>query len=179
MQKKLFGYDLKLILLFVPVAFISYLFHEFGHWSIGEILGNDMAYSLNWVWPKSGQYIIAEHGLYVSIGGPAFSILQALMALIVIEITRTEYAYPFLFFPFFSRFFSLAFGGFSKQDEAYISASLGIGNITVAILVLVILLLLVWRGSNKFKYGFKENSFFILISTVCQLIVIGIYTIME
>jgi hypothetical protein len=130
MQKELFGFDLNLILLFIPVAYISYLFHEFGHWSMGEILGNDMAY-------------------------------------------------PFLFFPFFSRFFSLAFGGFIKQDEAGISASLGIGTYTVAILVLGILLFLVWRGSKKFKFGFRENSFFFLISTLCILLVIGTYTIIK
>jgi hypothetical protein len=170
MQKQFNGFDLQLIVLFIPVAFISYLFHEFGHWSIGELLGNDMAYSLNWVWP--------EHGLYVSIGGPAFSILQAFIALIIIEKFRTLYAYPFLFFPFFSRFFSLAFGGFSKQDEAHISASLGIATYTVAILVLLILILMVWRGSHKFKFRFKEISFFFLISTICQLLVIGTYTIM-
>lgn len=72
MKMKLFGFDLKLILLFVPVGFISYLFHEFGHWIIGEILGNDMAYSLNWVWPKSGHYVCAGHGLYVISFFPLF-----------------------------------------------------------------------------------------------------------
>ena len=179
MQKKLFGFDAQLILLFIPVAFISYLFHEFGHWIIGEILGNDMVYSLNWVWPKSGQYIYAEHGLYVSIGGQAFSILQALIALIVIEKFRTVYAFPFLFFPFFSRFFSLVFGGFSKQDEAHISASLGIWPYTVAILVLAILILMVWRGSTKIKFGCRENGFFFLFSTIAGLIVIGTYKIMK
>ena len=39
--------NLKLILLFIPVAYASYLFHEFGHWIVGELLGNDMTYSLN------------------------------------------------------------------------------------------------------------------------------------
>jgi hypothetical protein len=179
MQKKIFGFDLKLILLFIPAAYITYLFHEFGHWSIGEILGNDMAYSLNWVWPKNGHYLAAEQGVYVSIGGPAFSILQALIALIIIEKFKYVYAYPFLFFTFFSRFFSLVFGGFSKQDEAHISASLGIGTYTVAILVIVILIILVWRGSSKFKFGFKENSFFFLVSTICELIVICTYTLMK
>jgi hypothetical protein len=179
MKKKLFGFDLQMILLFVPVAYTSYLFHEFGHWIIGELLGNDMAYTLNWVWPKTGQYINPEHGLYVSTGGPAFSILQALIALIVIEKYKTLYAYPFLFFPFFSRFFSLVFGGFSKQDEAHISASLGVGTYTVAILVLTILILMVWRGSKRLNFGFKEFNFFFLISTLCSLLVIGSYTLYD
>jgi hypothetical protein len=179
MRKKLFGFDQRLILLFIPVAFITYLFHEFGHWIIGELLGNDMVYSLNWVWPKNGQYINPEHGLYVSIGGPAFSILQALIALLVIEKFNTLYAYPFLFFSFFTRFFSLLFGGFSKQDEAHISANLNIGTYTIAILVLMILIILVWRGSNRFKFRFKELSFFFLISTLCMLMVIGTYTLYD
>ncbi len=41
--------DARLLLLFIPVAYFSYLFHEFGHWSVGELLGNRMEYSLNYV----------------------------------------------------------------------------------------------------------------------------------
>jgi hypothetical protein len=178
-KAKLFGYDLKLILLFIPVAYFSYLFHECGHWITGELLGNKMAYSLNYVYPESGQYIKAEHDVYVSIGGPAFSILQGLIAYLVIEIYRTLYAYPFLFFSFFVRFFSLAFGVFSRQDEARISELLGTGTYTVAVVVLIILIALVWGGSRRFKYRFKEISYFFLISTLCMLLVIGSYTIYD
>jgi len=173
MQKNIvYNLDLKLFLLFIPVAFISYLFHEFGHWIIGEILGNKMAYSLNGAWPISGQYIEKQHGLYSAIGGPAFTIIQASIALMIVEMKKSVFAYPFLFFPFFLRFFSLVFGGFSAQDEAGISASLEIGRYTVAIIVLTILFLLVWRGSHKLKFGFKEISFFLLISTISILVVI-------
>lgn len=37
----------KLFLLFIPVSYASYLFHEFGHWIVGEALGNYMAFSIN------------------------------------------------------------------------------------------------------------------------------------
>jgi hypothetical protein len=177
LKKKLFGFDVVLIFLFIPVAFISYLFHEFGHWITGEILGNQMVYTLNWVWPKSGHYILAEHGLFVSMGGPAFSILQALIALIVIARFRTLYAWPFLFFAFFSRFFSLVFGGFSKQDEAHISAILSIWPYTLAILVLAVLIFLVWLGGKKFNFGLREYCFFYMFSTLSSLIVIGTYSL--
>lgn len=33
---------IRLYLLLIPIAYFSYLFHEFGHWSVGEILGNNM-----------------------------------------------------------------------------------------------------------------------------------------
>ena len=163
---------LKLALISIPIAFISYLFHEFGHWSIGEILGNNMAYRLNGAWPINGPYLNPQHGLYVGIAGPAFSILQALIALFFIKKFNSKYAFPFLFFPLFMRFFSLAFGGFNKQDEAGISASLGIGTYTVAIVVIVISILIIWRGAYKLKLGFKEINFFILISTLSDLLVI-------
>ena len=68
--------DVKFFLLFIPVAYFSYLFHEFGHWSVGEILGNRMVYSLNSVWPKDGHYLQQSHDVYVSIGGPGFSVFE-------------------------------------------------------------------------------------------------------
>jgi len=167
--------DLKLILLFIPVAYGSYLFHESGHWIAGEILGNDMSYSLNYVWPKSGQYIGSGHDLYVSMGGPVFTILLSLLFLLVIEKYKTIYAYPVVFFQFYLRFFSIVFGGFSKQDEASISVLAGIGTYTVAIVVLLILLLMVWRASHILRVSLKENGYFVTIGTVCMLMVIGTY----
>ncbi len=49
--------DVRFFLLFIPVAYCSYLFHEFGHWSVGEFLGNRMSYSLDYVWPTDGHYV--------------------------------------------------------------------------------------------------------------------------
>ena len=80
------------MLLFIPVAYASYLFHEFGHWIVGEVLGNNMAYSLNNVWPQNGHYLDASHDLYVNIGGPAFTILLSLLFLLIIERYKTMYA---------------------------------------------------------------------------------------
>ncbi len=169
--------DFKILLLFLPVAYLSYLFHEFGHWTVGEVLGNEMVYRLNWVWPKSGHYIGMHDGLYTLIGGPAFTILQAIVFLLVIEKHKMMVAYPFVFFAFFMRFFSLAFGGFSKQDEAQISALLNTGAYTVAIVVLLALFLVLWRASHRLKFDLRMNGFFCVASTVAQLLVIGSYTV--
>jgi hypothetical protein len=170
--------NLAFFLLFIPVAYASYLFHELGHWTVGEILGNHMVYSLNYVWPKDGHYAHASHDLYVSIGGPAFSILQATLALLIVERYNELYAYPFAFFPAFNRFFSLLLGGFMKQDEARISAILGIGIYVVAIVVLVILLSIVIRCSHKLRIGFRNNMYILTVSTACQLLVIGTYKLL-
>jgi len=37
--------NLKFFLLFIPVAYVTYLSHELGHWSVGELLGNRMVCS--------------------------------------------------------------------------------------------------------------------------------------
>jgi hypothetical protein len=169
----------KLFLLLIPVAYASYLFHEFGHWIIGEVLGNEMAYSLNYVWPKDGHYINENHYLYVLIGGPAFTILLAILSLLIIEKYNTIYVYPLTFFQFFLRFFSLFFGGFGKQDEAKISAVAGLGTYIVAVIVLLILLLIVLRAGYKLKINLKDNLKFFAFSTLAQLLVIATYEIME
>jgi len=167
--------NLKFMLLIIPVAFITYLFHEFGHWIVGEALGNNMAYSLNNVAPQSGYYISASHEVYVSSGGPAFTILLALLFLLIIEKYKTIYAYPVVFFQMFCRFFSLVFGGFAQQDEARISAILGLGTYTTAIIVLLILFLIVLRASYSLKINLKKNSYIFTVSTMCDLLVIGSY----
>lgn len=164
-----------LYLLFIPIVFCSYLFHEFGHWIVGEVLGNDMYYSLNYVWPESGSYIDPDHNLYVSIGGPAFTIILSLIGFIIIELYDSLYAYPIVFSQFVIRFFSLAFGGFSNQDEARIANILDVGIFIVPIIVLVILLSLTIRSSIKLKIDLKTNCYFYAVAVFSQLIVIATY----
>jgi hypothetical protein len=165
----------KFLLLFIPVAYASYLLHEFGHWFIGEVLGNNMVYSLNYVWPKNGHYINASHDVYVSLGGPVFTILLSMIFLLIIEKYKTMFAYPIVIFQLFLRSFALVFGGFEKQDEARISAILGCGKYTVAIIVLIILFLMVLRASHLLRINLKNNSYFITMCTLCDLMVIGTY----
>ena len=173
-DKKLFA---KLFLLFIPVSYASYLIHEFGHWIIGEALGNNMVYILNNVWPKDGHYIDAGHEVFVIIGGPVFTILLSILFLLVIEKYRTIYAYPIVFFQMFFRFFSLVCGGFSKQDESRISTILNLGTYTVAIIVLFLLFLIVLKASNKLRINLKDNSYFLTMSTLGALLVIATYGI--
>ncbi len=166
--------DWRVALLFIPVAFLTYLFHEFGHWIVGEMLGNDMVLSLNTANARSGYYIDNAHVLYISMGGPAFTILQAIIFLAIIEKSKSIYAYPVVFFAAFSRFFSVVFGGFSLQDEARISSMLDINIYTVAIIVLLVLFLIVWRSSYLLKLNLKAIGYFTILSTLSILLVIGV-----
>jgi hypothetical protein len=163
----------QLIILFIPVAYATYLFHELGHWSVGEILGNNMTYGLNNVAPQSGHYINPDHSIWITLGGPAFTVLLALIFLLAIRIYRVVWAYPFVFFQFFGRFFSLVFGVFSEQDEARASVITGAGKYTFAIIFIVLLVLMIWSGSRMLKLNFKSNWCFFTIAVICELMVIA------
>lgn len=165
---------LVLAILLFPIAFAHNYFHEFGHWLVGKLLGYDMGIKLNWVWPRQGHYNTDLHSAYVGMGGPAFSIIFALIFLLVIEKVKTIYAYPLVFYPLFARFFSLFIGQFSAQDEAGIAASLGLGTYTVAVIVLSLLLLIVLRAAYKLKIGIKYNALLFMLCFVVKSIEIRI-----
>lgn len=163
----------KVIIFFVPVAFITYLFHESGHWIFGELLGNDMTLSLNNSAPRSGFFIKESHALWSAIGGPAFSIIQALIFLFIVRITKSIYAYSIAFFAVFSRFFSIVFGGISLQDESGIATMLGTNRYLVATMVLMIMFLIIWQCNRILRLNMKAVGYFTVLGTLAILIVIG------
>ncbi len=164
----------KVALAFVPISFFTYLFHEFGHWIVGEILGNDMTLSLNSSNSRNGVLINDAHNLYISIGGPIFTILQALIFLLITQKTKSVYAYSIAFFAVFSRFFSIIFGGFNQQDEARIASMLNTNKYLVAMIVLLVLLIIIWRGNRIMKLKMKAIGYFTTLSTFTILLVIGV-----
>jgi hypothetical protein len=162
------------IISFIPIAFITYLFHEFGHWIFGEFLGNDMTLSLNNSAPKSGYFINDTHALWSAIGGPVFTIIQALIFLLITWITKSIYIYSIVFFAVFSRFFSIVFGGINLQDEARIASMLHTNKYLIAAIVLVILFMILWRCNRIMKLNMKAVGYFIVLGTFATLILIGV-----
>ena len=84
-----------------------------------------------------------------------------------------------MFFAAFSRFFSLVFGEFSRQDEARIAAMLDSGTYSVAIIVLVVLFLIVWRSSLLLKLNLKGIGYYTTLSTLSILLVIGVNELLK
>ena len=132
---KVFDKKIKFAIVFITVAYLSFIFHELGHWIIGELLGNDMALRLNGVSPKSGQYLENTH-LYVLCGGVCFTVFLTIVFWLIIEKYKDIYAYPVVFFNFFFRIFPLILN-FNFQDEAKISALLDVNKYLVAIIILI------------------------------------------
>lgn len=162
------------IVFFIPIAFITFFFHEFGHWTFGELLGNDMTLSLNNSTTKSGYFINDSHALWSAIGGPVFTIIQALVFLLITWKTKSSIAYSIVFFAVFSRFFSIVFGGINLQDEARIASMLGINKYLIAAIVLTILSLILWKCTQIMKLNLKALGYYIVLGVFAVLIVIGV-----
>lgn len=163
----------RIFLLFMPVGFATYAFHEAGHWVVGECLGNGMTYSLNNVSPQTGHYLHGSDALWVSLGGPAFSILQAVFAAVLIARLGSPYAYPLAYFATFNRAFALLLGGIAAQDEGRIAVLIGVWQYTVAIIVLAALMAITMWCSRRLSIGLRTNLNAAVASTACQLLVIG------
>lgn len=166
--------DWKVVIVFIPIAFITYLFHEFGHWTFGELLGNDMTLSLNNSAPQNGHFINKSDALWSAMGGPVFTILQGLIFLLLTWLTKSIYAYSITFFAVFSRFFSIVFGGINLQDEARIAEMLDWNMYLVAAIVLTILFLILWRINRIMKLNKKAIGYFAVLGVFAILIVIGV-----
>lgn len=166
--------DWKVIITFIPIAFITYLFHEFGHWTFGELSGNDMILSLNNSTPQNGHFIDDLDALWSAIGGPVFTIFQGLIFLLLTWLTKSIYAYSIAFFAVFSRFFSIVFGGINRQDEARIASMLDWNKYVVAAIVLTILFLILWRSNRIMKLNKKAIGYFAVLGVFAILIVIGV-----
>jgi hypothetical protein len=164
----------KVALSFIPIAFFTYFFHEFGHWVFGEVTGNDMTLSLNNSAPKSGYFLNQSSALWSAIGGPAFTILQALVFLFLTKKTKSIYAYSFVFFAVFSRFFSIIFGAINLQDEARISSMLSINEYLTAAIVLLVLFIILWRSTRIMNLNLKALGYFTCLGTFAMLLVIAL-----
>lgn len=164
----------KVMVIFIPIAFLTYLFHESGHWTLGELLGNNMTIALNNSAPRSGYFIKQSHAIWSAIGGPLFTIIQGLIFLFITWKTKSIIAYSFTFFAFFSRFFSIVFGGFDLQDEARIALMLGWNKYLVAIITLSILFVIIWKCGQILKLNLKAVGYFFVLGVGAILLVIGV-----
>jgi len=164
----------KVVVAFIPIAFFTYIFHELGHWTFGELFGNDMTLSLNNSAPQTRHFIDDSDALWSAIGGPLFTMLQALIFLLLTWLTKSIYAYSFTFFAVFLRFFSIVFGGINLQDEARIAAMLDMNKYLVAAITLSILFFILWRSNRIIKLNNKAIGYFTVLGVFAILIVIGV-----
>lgn len=162
----------KVALAFIPIAFASFLFHEFGHWLFGELRGNDMLISLNNSTPRSGEFVNHSDTLWSAIGGPAFTILQAFIFMLIVKHTKSIYAFSICFFAVYLRYFCLFLGGLNLQDESRIAQMLDVNQYIVAFLVLTLLSLILLFAARQMNFKLKSIGYFLILGTIGMLTVI-------
>jgi len=158
------------IILFVVI--ISCFIHEFGHFITGEILGNQMTMNLNMASAVNG-YAEPWHALMVYAGGPLFTLIQALAALLLL----TYYSQSLLLFvlvlePVTLRIWPYLVSPFMSQDEAKIASYLEIPPWIIPAITWITLVILAWAGSRKFKASAKFTGLTILLILIAFQIVL-------
>ncbi|WP_274474574.1 hypothetical protein [Mangrovimonas aestuarii] len=149
----------KYLLVCIGAVFFTWITHELTHWFTSESLGYDSLLTLNKVSPISGQKYTELHNVYVSASGPLITIMQAVIVYIfLIKRNWNKLVYPFLFTPLYMRLLAGGMNFINPNDEGRISEYFGLGVFTLSILVSVILFYLVYKISNRYKLGWKFNT---------------------
>jgi hypothetical protein len=156
-QNKSYRIGLKYIFLVFVAVFLSTICHELAHWSMGELLGNRMTVSLNTAKPISGAFLKDWHRNYVTLVGPLFTLLQAILFYFLLMKYKRIALYPFLLFPFVMRLAAGLINLKSPNDEGRLGLSLGIGLLTLSIFVCIFLFSLVRKASKELKISLKFN----------------------
>ena len=158
----------------LAVVPLSFVLHELAHWSAGELLGNDMVASLNHAYPRSGAYRSPGDAFIVDAAGPAFTLLQAMVAFALIRGRALLLAYPVLFVACFMRMAATFVSLFNPNDEARMSVLLGWNMWVLPLLVVLSLLVLTLAASRSLRIGWKANAVsYLICSAIVALIVLA------
>ena len=149
--------DKKYVAVFAIAVFLSWIFHELAHWTVGEYLGYKMIMTLNSVYPLSGQYSKDLHHQIISAAGPIFTLCEAILVFILMIQRKRVLLYPFIFTCFYMRLFATIISLLHSNDEARISTAIGIGKFTLPIIMTSILFALVYKVSKIYGFDNKFN----------------------
>ena len=158
--------------LLLIATLVTYILHEGAHWAMGEALGYDMWMKINSVGRVSGEYKAEWHAQMVGAAGPLFTVLQGLVAFIVVRKRKAISAFAFLFAAFMMRFAAMLVSIKNPNDEAAVSEWLGLGPWTLHIFVVALLLFLTLQGGKVLELGWKSFGFAYLVMSVAITIIV-------
>lgn len=145
-----------IFIFFISLTF-SWVLHEFAHWVMGEYLGYKMIMTLNSTFPKTGYYTMDLHYQAVSAAGPVITLSEAILVFMLMIRQRKILLYPLLFSCFYMRLLATMISFLRANDEARISAALGIGKFTLPLIVTMILLALVYKMTARYRLNVRFN----------------------
>lgn len=166
--------DARFWLVLLLITFATFLLHEGGHWFAGELQGADMEFGLNNVRRVGGATLDAHAAMIVIASGPLVTIVQALIALLVVLRTGSLTAYAVLFSATYMRWMGAVISLFNPNDEARLSSLHGWGQWTLPVLVVAGLVALTWAGSRRLGLGWRTNGLIYLGATVFGSLMVGL-----
>lgn len=179
MQFRNSNINLKYIVICSIAVFLTFFFHEGAHYIMGKALGYDMWMNLNSAGTVGGGGFNSDwEKQLVSAAGPIFTIIQGIVIFYIIKNTKNLNWYPFLFTTALMRFFAAAISVIAKaNDEARISAWLGIGKMTLPIIVSAFLFFLVIKTSinNKLSWSFNLITLLLISINIAALVYLNQY----
>jgi hypothetical protein len=157
---------------FVFAFLASYAIHESAHWLMGAALGMEMEFRLNAVRYMSStapwQRALADAA------GPAITIVQAVVAYVLVQRSEPVKAFAFLYVAAFMRFAATVVSVLNPNDEARLSLYLGLGKWTLPVLVAAGLILLAAAGSKRLHLTWKDQLLCYLVASLAVSAIVGL-----
>ncbi|MCC2957741.1 hypothetical protein LK542_19155 [Massilia sp. IC2-477] len=156
----------------VFVFFITNLIHESAHWLMGTALGLDMQFGLNIVRSRSP----AEpwQKMLCDVAGPIVTIVQAVIAYLIVQRKASTLAFAFLYTAAFSRAVAGLVSFLHPNDEARVSMYFGLGKWTLPILVAGGLIVLVVKASRRLQLKWKDQLLCYVVASLAVSAIVGL-----
>ena len=161
-------FNLWLVLAFL----ISNVIHEGGHWLMGTALGLDMRFGLNAV-----SYLSPMSALQKALAdaaGPLVTIVQGIIAYVLLKRTASIKAFAFLYAAAFMRLVAGLVSVLHPNDEARLSLYFGLGKWTLPVLVAAGLILLALKGSKRLGLTWKDQALCYLVASLAVSAIVGL-----
>ena len=153
-------------------GFVTFALHEGGHWLAAVLLGHEAYFGLNSAGARGA--VSAADQMIISAAGPAVTVVQALVALWLVQARARAAAWVFLFWAAFMRFMATVISLFHPNDEARISEGLGWGMWTLPLVVTAGLFALLAVGSLRLRVGWKTLALTWVVASVAVSAVVGL-----
>jgi hypothetical protein len=168
---------LRFYLWLVVAGLITFVIHEGAHWLMGTGLGYEMSYGLNGSTPSTPASVL--HHTLISAAGPLITILQAIIAFVIVRSRGSLLAYAFLFIAAFMRAVAMGLSLILPNDEARISTTLGLGMWTLPAVVAVGLIALTVVASRRLRLSWKTNVAAYLGTSLTVSAIVGLDMVLK
>lgn len=157
----------------LAAVFFTMVFHEFGHYITGRLLGNSMKMNLNQVSPVGGSYAELWHKPLVYAAGPVFTLIQSFLLLRLLWVSNRSLLYPFVLFPAVHRIWPYLVSPASYQDEVKLASHLDWPPWIIVGFFWLLLILIGWIATRKLKMTRRYVLITIVLSLLCFLLLLG------